>query len=457
MFLDLAYSSQMQFILAVQTFITNICIVYFMSDLLLMLSNEHASKQQRLIFAFCIGTVHTSFIYCVYIIGGMISFSPIVYLLVVSPNPILGYLYYIIGIKVFKLSPIRSIKLMGYFFTYFIFIVNITRLNTTLIPIETLPRYNYLQNIERQFVYLLEVYLIYCLIKYVIKKFKFTMRLSEKIFINIKKEKTAYLLKLMFLYILTTILPLLIEGDLLGSVTVLLVLIFFLAFNIVQDLFVMSKNELENKEVHINVLSKGINEFSSIEHDFYNILQTYNGYLEIGDLESLKKYHSSLIKLTTYAGSSIDLSRKMKENPAFVSLLVNKIEYAKKMNVEMMVSLQDSTANLYIDNIDICRCIACLLDNAIESASISKQKKVFFTLESKESKLSRSKLIIVANSTDTPIDISKIINPGVTSKSGHHGIGLSNVREIIKKYGNSTFQMTYYNYELCAYIELRQN
>ncbi len=454
MFPEFAYSLWMQLILAAQTFITNTFIMYLIANLILKLSDVKASAKQKFVFAFWIGAVsYQLFIYAVYLIGGMASFSPIVYAMVVCPNPIQGCIYYFVGVRVLKLSPVRSIKFMAYFFAYFIFISNITRLVTALWPIETDP-YNYLQNAMRQAVYLIIVCAVYFLTKYIIKKARLRVRLADKIFIDIRKERAVYVAKLVFLYALTTFLPIVINDNIAGSVIVILFLIFFIALNIVLDLLGAVKAESENKEVHINTLSGALNEFGAVKHDFYNILQSYNGYLELGDLDRLKKYHSSVISITKAAGDSVDLGRRMKENPAFISLLAGKAEYAESSGVKMTVALKCSAENLYIDDMDICRCIACLLDNAVEAAAVSEKKSVFFTLESKSDE---SKLIIVTNSTAEQVDISKISAAGVTSKQGHRGLGLPSVKKTLAKYGNCTFNMTYFNYEMSAYIELRNN
>ncbi len=451
---EFAYSTTMELFLAIQTYITHAILMYLIANLILTISNEKASFKQKLFFAFWIGCVfYTSIIYGCYAFLGDSLLIPIIYALVTSPNPILGYLYYIVGCKILKLSPVRSIKLMGYFYAYFVFITNIMRLLIALMPIETSPRYNYLQNAERLAVYLIILFVIYFLTKYVIIKTKLKVRLVDSVFIDLKKERLIYLAKILFLYTLTTLLPMGINDNIAGSVIVILVLLFFFALNIVHDLFASLKVELENKEVHINLLSKAANDFSGIKHDLNNILQTYSGYLELGSLEGLKKYHSSVIHLAVSAGNSLDLSRKMEENPAFISLLASKLEHAEKTNVAMTISLLCNTNDLYVDSLDICRCVACLLDNAIEAAVEAEQKKVCFTLEQKPD---GSKLMIITNNTAKQVDITSVGTAGVTSKKGHRGLGLNNVRKILSKYGNCAFNITYYNFEFSAYMELRR-
>ncbi len=453
--MEFAYSRGMQILLAAQTYITYGILMYLIANLMLQISDQKASVRQKTAFAFWVGCVfYSSSIYLVYLFGGNALFTPLGYTLIVTPNPLLGYLYYIVGCKTLKLSPVRSIKLMSYFYTYFIFVVNLTRLFTAMWPIETMPRYNYLQNAERQAAHLVIIVGVYFLTRLVFKKTKFRIELADSLFVNLKKERIVYLCKLLFQYALTTSLPLLIADDVLGSLIVIFVLAFFFSLNIMIDRIASLKAELDNKKVHIKVLSTAVSDFSGIRHDLNNILQTYGGYIEIGSIDGLRKYHASVSHLAQNAGISLDIGHKMEENPALISTLTSKLEYAERVDVEMVVSLQCSTNELYMDSLDLCRCVACLLDNAIESAAESEQKRVFFTLEQK---LDGSKLMIITNNTARHVDIAKLNAGGGSSKHGHHGLGLANVKKILAKYGNYAFNMTYFNHEFSAYLELRED
>lgn len=102
----------------------------------------------------------------------------------------------------------------------------------------------------------------------------------------------------------------------------------------------------------------------------------------------------------------------------------------------------------------MCRMFACLMDNAIEGAADSTEKKIHV---SAEGKANGAKLLIITNSTNAFVDIDDISRHGMSSKEGHSGIGLTTVRKIIGKYGNCTFQMKCYNNEVSAYLEIRQS
>lgn len=105
-----------------------------------------------------------------------------------------------------------------------------------------------------------------------------------------------------------------------------------------------------------------------------------------------------------------------------------------------------------MNDVDICRIIACLLDNAIEAAIDTDPKKVSVLMIPKPDK---SKMIIITNSTQKPPDSAQMLTLGMTTKAGHHGIGLNNVRKIIDRYANCAFSISYFNNEMTAYVELR--
>ncbi len=441
-------------VLFVGLFFTNTLTMYFVANLILDLANEKASLKQKLLFSFLIGTIfQTALPLIINAVANMLFISINEYAFAIFYYSIMGYLYYRIGARVLKLSLIRSIKLMGYFYMYYIFMLNLQRLLSAVWQIKDTSVFYFWSTI-RQGIYLAIIILIYCGVKFVSRKMKPAIRLADKVFVNVKKERVIYMIKLICLYAFITLLPLHMGETAMSYMTVTIFLTLFFVLNIFYDLNEAQKAETENKDVHIHTLSSGINEVLGVQHDLNNILQTYNGYLGLGDLNGLKRYHASVIDLAGKSTNKVNLSQRMEENPALISLLESKLNYAEQLKVVMTISLLCKLDKLYIDNLDICRCIACLLDNAIEAATLSKQKKVFFNLETKPGK---SKLLIITNSATGGVNMAKIMNAGFTSKSGHRGLGLPNVKKILESYGNCTFNMTYYNCELTAYIELREN
>jgi len=286
---------------------------------------------------------------------------------------------------------------------------------------------------------------------YSVRRGTLSFSFVDNIFFNKKKEFFLFFSKASFAFAIRFALPLILTEQAVAYVLALIILMLFILLNICLDNIASNRQTISNHEVHISVLFNGMEELRGIKHDFNNILHTYSGYLELKEYERLERYHDSLVSATSHAGSVLELAQKMQENPAVVALLISKFDYAESKNVNLRVSLRCDLDNLYIDNIDITRILACLLDNAIEAADGSEQRKVFVSMESKSKD---SKLIIITNSTAAAVEPNTLLTGG-TPKPGHEGLGLSVIRKTLSKYGNCTFQMKYYDHELSTYVELK--
>ncbi len=267
-----------------------------------------------------------------------------------------------------------------------------------------------------------------------------------------KKRSIAFpIFQLCFIYLSAACIMIFIPKTVAGSLISLCMLILFSAFSLSLNSNRYAQAEIREKDRQMESLFKSLNQFSAIKHDFYNILQTYNGYFELGDLEACKRYHKSLVEITTRAGDLLDLSRRAVENPALISLLLNKHARAEGLKIKLSIALRCPLSDLSLEDIDMCRIVACLLDNAIEAAAESKQKCLSFTIESEAG---TDKLITITNSSLMPIEVAKAFAPGYTSKKGHQGAGLANVQKIIEKYQPCTLEMSNMGDEVVARLRL---
>ncbi len=455
MYSEFAYSRGMQLILMFFAFAYNFVVMYFIAKLLLRIYGESVSAKNKALFAFLAGTIlQSALIYVIYFIGGMVSFTKVQNLIFASPNPITALLYCYLGIKLLKLSPKRSIELMGHVYLYFMILIALNRLTGGLFFKQDTAQYNYMMDAARHLLNLLLSLILYYLTCQLLKhKPALTIASKTYTFANPRHDLLIFFMKAIFIYSCVVLVPILVSSVWVANILVVVILLFFFFSTILYSVYQHEKAGNRNKDAYINSLIKSSDEFRRVKHDFYNILQTYSGYLSIGDIEACKKYHDSLIGITTYAGEKLELSRRTNENPTLVTLLMDKQVRAENMGIHMGISLKCILSDLAINEIDLSRALSCLLDNAIEAACESIQKRVYFTIETK-SPLSR--LIIITNSTKEPVEVSKILAAGSTNKIGHEGIGLNNVRRIIDRYNNCTFKLNYYNNEVTAFLEIRQ-
>ncbi len=455
MFSEFAYSGAMQFILMLFSFVYCFALMYFIAKLILRIYGEVASFQQKALFAFLTGTVLLSvLVYAVYFIGGMASFGRITYILMLAPNPICALLYCYLGIKILKLSPVRAIEMMGNVYLYFSCVHSVTMLIGTIFFVQPDPqRFNYLLDATMYACNLIVFLIIYRLTWKVIDRKPDLIISKTDRFANPGKDLIFFILKALFIYCVQVITPLAIPSIVVADTVIVIVLFLFLATTLLLSMYRHTKADVRNKDAHINALIKGSDEFRSVKHDFYNILQTYNGYFAIEDYQSCKKYHESLVHITTQTGESLDLIRRMNENPSLISLLLDKRSIAEQMDIQMSLSVACPLFNLPIKEVDICRVIACLLDNAIEAANETVQRRISLIATLQKG---NSTLIIITNSSPELPDDAQLFRAGTSSKKGHQGVGLNNVRRIIERYTNSAFKIHYYNSEVIAYVELGQ-
>ena len=85
--------------------------------------------------------------------------------------------------------------------------------------------------------------------------------------------------------------------------------------------------------------------------------------------------------------------------------------------------------------------LGILLDNAIEAASEC-DKKVLNISFRNDSKNNVNIIQIENTYLDKNVDIDYIFNKGITGKENHTGLGLWEVREILKKNNNINLQTT---------------
>ncbi len=452
---DFAFSSGMQLILLACSVATSFLFFYLVTNVILRMYGQEASKRQKIVFVLLTSTLlNNVWTYGMYLLGGRIEFAPLIYALVTVPNPVFAALYYCLGIKVLRLSPYRSLHLMTHAYTYVLVVKLLQRaVGATFFP-QTGAEFNYLLDAISLCACTGIFLLIYQATNILLTRAQMLIRLGDRLLLSsYRNELILSAVKCTALYAFIIVMPILLNdhGALPSYLSMLLGFLMLLS-GVLADFWSAVELDIGNKDAHIHTLTDAIDGLKSIEHSFHSILQSYGGYLEAGDLAGLRGYHASLLSTTLLMGDQIELSRRMEENPALISLLQKKKEYAQVHNVQLRINLMCPVGDLYINNMDGCRVLACLLDNAVEAAEESAQRNATFSIEQKNDK---SKLIIITNTTRGTVDTSKLGALGHTTKAGHTGLGLTQVRKTLGKYRNCAFHFSYYQNELSAFIEIK--
>ena len=179
-------------------------------------------------------------------------------------------------------------------------------------------------------------------------------------------------------------------------------------------------------------------EIRIFRHDFFNIICTMGSYIDEGNINDLKKYYTTKILKSgeiLFNDNDFQLNKlQLIYDPAIKSLLYTKIitiiNQQLHFNLELSKPLEKISSEI-IDNLNLCRVLGILIDNAIEAATISDEKDFNLAIFSKNN----STIFILANSTTiNPFTFTDFAKEGFTTKHNHDGLGLISVQKILQHF-----------------------
>lgn len=177
------------------------------------------------------------------------------------------------------------------------------------------------------------------------------------------------------------------------------------------------------------------NELRAVHHDYKNVAAGLYFQAEEGNIEGVKKYVSEkLLHLDKSIKTSMHQMNQLTniKHLELKSLLFLKAGEALQKNIKFKIEVLQPVAVIHMETEDLLRILGILLDNAIEEAVITKDKKVICSLLQENNQL----LILIKNSLETKVNISNIYNKGFSTKGGERGIGLHNLRSILQTYNH---------------------
>ena len=178
------------------------------------------------------------------------------------------------------------------------------------------------------------------------------------------------------------------------------------------------KNQLNLQ--YYSDLKKNETELRKIRHDFSNIMQVMGTLMDVTDVPEAQKLYAELSEMIR----GIQLEYYC-ENSFVNAVLSNKIKLCREKGIEPEVSVLIST-ELSIDEMDLCRALVNLIDNAIEASErdVDNQgKQVSIELFEKDGYL----FIKTKNNTDTLSDETQ-------KEKQQHGFGKKILEDLAQKY-----------------------
>lgn len=388
-------------------------------------------------------------------------FAVILSLFVPAPfNMLLNYLALFIAVKyLFKLSILKSILTIIIPFALFglvnTLILNpfLKLFNFTFDILESIPLY--------RLVYLCFTYfIVYIIIKIIDnKEIKFILHT------DLDKHTKYIILGNLILGLLTLAFQAFLTKYYVSFVPIAVTLLNFLflftyiflsfySLTRVIELHIKTR-DLENAESYNNTLSILYDNVKGFKHDFDNMVNIIDGYIQVDDIDGLKKYFSSLERDCSRVNNVQMLNPNIINNPGIYNLIVSKYKKATDLDVTIHFEFFFDFDNLKMPIYEFSKILGILLDNAIESAKDCEEKVV--NLIFRESRKQQVQLVRIENTyLNKDIDTKQIFEKGFSQKEDHTGIGLWEVNQIIKKNNNIVLNTTkddkYFKQELQIYF-----
>lgn len=196
-----------------------------------------------------------------------------------------------------------------------------------------------------------------------------------------------------------------------------------------------TSQELENAELYNRTLSILHDNIRGFKHDFNNIVSTMGGFIYNDDMEGLKKYYSQLQADCMKVNNLAVLNPNIINNPGVYSLLTDKYYKARELNIDINLEFFLDLNELNMSIYEFTRILGILLDNAIEAAKECDEKIINITFRKFNNK--HCHIVSIENTyINKDVNIDKIFEKGISGKENHSGLGLWEIRQILKKHNN---------------------
>lgn len=159
-------------------------------------------------------------------------------------------------------------------------------------------------------------------------------------------------------------------------------------------------------------------------HDFLNHLQVVYSLMEMGENDEANRYIEKVY------GSITAVSRVMKTaNPSINALLQVKLAVCEKERIKTELNIRSAWKDLPVPGWEMCKVLSNLIDNAIDALREVEDRRLTLTLTED---LHAFRFSVANNGPMIPPGSrEKIFQPGITTKSEGHGMGLFIVKKTL--------------------------
>ena len=215
----------------------------------------------------------------------------------------------------------------------------------------------------------------------------------------------------------------------------------------------LTTRKLESAEEYNNTLHILHDNVRGFKHDFDNIVTTIGDYIRTEDMNGLKKYYLQLEDDCQRVNNLYLLNPEIINNDGIYNLLTKKYNEAEEKDIKVNITFLLDLSTLHMKIYEFARILGILLDNAIEASSECEERIINLTFRN-DSKNSRELILIENTYNDKNLDTEKIFEKGVSGKDNHTGLGLWEVRKLIKKNNNINLYTSRNDNFFCQQLEI---
>lgn len=220
-----------------------------------------------------------------------------------------------------------------------------------------------------------------------------------------------------------------------------------------EKVFLQKDIQLQNLSNYSQQVEGLYQEIRGFRHDYANILSSLKIGIDQKDINLVSQVYDSVLKNSgeKLKGKRFDVAHLRNINDlALKSLLLSKLSEAQNLSIPVSLEISEQFSIKNMEQIDFLTITSILLDNAIESAAEG-GIAICFLEDTEWNKL----VMIVKNSTlEREIELRDIFKRDNSSKGVGRGIGLANVRRILKSYPNVCLKTTSKNYVFTQILEI---
>ena len=225
------------------------------------------------------------------------------------------------------------------------------------------------------------------------------------------------------------------------------VLIFLMLYNTLQanKKLELQAREQENLTHYMAQLENHYQDIRRFKHDYLNILSTITGYIQENDMDKLRNYFdSSIVTSSSILVNQDDTLARLSliKVTEIKGLLYTKMVQAMNRQLDVSFELTQEITELSTDLLTLSRVLGIFLDNAIEAASETEQKRFHIAIVCKV----HSVIFHIENSTKPLLfPLEELFKPSISSKEAHSGLGLPTANMLIANAPELTSNTIYEN------------